>query len=116
MAVSASFRAFVLDQLGRVATGLRAKTMFGGVGLYAGELFFALVDDDVLYLKADTETRREFEAAGMEPFRPGGDGGEVMSYYAVAGDLLEDVDALKPWVDRALAAASRKRGRKRRGS
>lgn len=36
--------------------------MFGGVGLYAGELFFALIDDDILYLKADDTTRAAFEA------------------------------------------------------
>lgn len=36
--------------------------MFGGVGLYAGELFFALIDDDILYLKADDATPAAFEA------------------------------------------------------
>jgi hypothetical protein len=30
--------------------------MFGGVGLYAGDLFFALIAGDVLYLKADKAT------------------------------------------------------------
>jgi TfoX/Sxy family transcriptional regulator of competence genes len=28
--------------------------MFGGLGIYSGELFFALVDDDVLYFKWTT--------------------------------------------------------------
>ena len=107
----------MLDQLGRVTTGVRDRGMFGGVGIYADELFFALVDDDILYLKADTTTRAEFEAHGMAPFRPYGDGGEVMGYYAVPGEMLEDVEALHPWVQRALAAASRQRSkpRKRRG-
>ena len=36
----------------------RSKRMFGGVGLYAGDLFFALIAGDVLYLKADDSTAR----------------------------------------------------------
>ncbi len=113
MAVSPTFRAFVLDQLSRVATGVRGRAMFGGLGIYANEQFFALIDDDTLYLKVDDLTRREFEDRGMTPFQPAGAGGETMSYYGVPGDLLEDVEALGPWVERALAAAGRKR-RKRR--
>jgi DNA transformation protein len=109
MAVTPTFQAFVLEQLGRVTPVLRAKPMFGGVGIYAGERFFALIDDDVLYLKADEVTRPEFLAAGMPPFQPFGDGTQVMQYYAVSADLLEDADALDPWVARALAAAGRKR-------
>jgi DNA transformation protein len=114
MPVSPGFRTFVLDQLGRTTQGLRDRRMFGGVGVYANELFFALLDDDVLYLKADAVTRSEFEARGMTPFRPYGDGGEVMGYYALPGDLLEDVEALRFWVQLALDAAQRQRSKPRR--
>jgi DNA transformation protein and related proteins len=117
MPVTPSFRAFVLDQLARTTGGVRGRAMFGGLGVYANELFFALVDNDTLYLKADDLTRPDFEARGMSPFRPYGDGGEVMSYYQVPAELLEDVEALQPWVDRALAAAERKRRKRgQRGS
>jgi TfoX/Sxy family transcriptional regulator of competence genes len=80
VSVSDGFRTFVLDQLARTTPGLRARSMFGGVGLYAGDLFFALMDDDVLYFKVDDNTRARFEELGMGPFRPRGDGGEVMYY------------------------------------
>src|SRR5438034_10499659 len=83
--------------------------MFGGVGIYAGDLFFALVADDALYLKGDDASRPEFEARGMSPFRPFGEDGEVMQYYQVPADLLEDVEALRPWTVQAVAAAERKR-------
>jgi len=75
MAVSASFRTFALEQLGRDIRGVRGRSMFGGVGVYAGERFFALIDDDTLYFKVDDTTRPDFEARGMGPFRPGGAGG-----------------------------------------
>src|SRR5437868_7009537 len=45
MAVSDSFRVFVLEQLEQTTRDIRAKRMFGGVGIYAGEDFFALIDN-----------------------------------------------------------------------
>jgi DNA transformation protein len=87
--------------------------MFGGVGLYCGDLFFALMDDDVLYFKVDDTNRPRFEARAMGPFRPGGAGGEVMQYYEVPPDLLEDAEALGPWAADAIEVARRARARKR---
>ena len=112
MPVTDGFRDFALEQLARVAPAIRSRRMFGGVGVYSADRFFALMDDDALYLKADARSRPDFEAAGMPPFRPFGEEGETMSYYAVPADLLEDADALEPWVERALAAAGRKRRRR----
>ena len=112
MSVSDGFRILVLEQLARTTPGLRARNMFGGVGLYADDLFFALVDDDVLYFKVDDHTRPRFEALGMGPFRPTGDGGEVMQYYEVPADVLEDAEALGPWAAEAVEVARRARLRK----
>ena len=88
--------------------------MFGGVGIYAGDLFFALLDDDTLYFKVDDATRPQFENRGMAPFRPDGEGGEVMQYYEVPADLLEDPEELGPWVEAAIAVARRANRRPRR--
>jgi DNA transformation protein len=52
MAVSQSYREFVLEQLGRVSR-VTGKAMFGGVGIYAQGLFFALIAEDRLYFKVD---------------------------------------------------------------
>ena len=111
MAVSPSYRTFILEQLSRCTTGVRARSMFGGVGIYGGDLFFALMDDDMLYFKVDEQNRPAFEALGMGPFRPPGYEVTSMNYYEVPTDLVEDVEALKPWVDGALAAAARKKKR-----
>ena len=112
MSVSPSFRSFVLDQLARAAPSVRSRAMFGGVGIYSGELFFALIADDTVYFKVDDTNRPDFVSRGMEPFRPMGMEGEVMQYYAVPEDVLEDPESLKPWVEGALAAARRKKGRR----
>ena len=115
MSVSPSFRSFVLEQLARTTSAIRARNMFGGVGIYAADLFFALLADDTLYFKVDDDTRGEFVARGMGPFRPYGDGGEVMQYYEVPEDVLEDPEVLGKWVHAAITVAhNAKRGRVRR--
>lgn len=94
---------------------IRARPMFGGVGIYSGELFFALIADDTLYFKVDDSTRPEFEARGMEPFRPFGDSGGTMQYYQLPEDLLEDPDLLRPWAEKAVAVARQHRSRRSSG-
>jgi DNA transformation protein and related proteins len=109
VSVSSSFRTFVLDQLGRSTPAIRARSMFGGVGVYAADLFFALMADDTLYFKVDDQTRPDFEQREMKPFRPYGEGGEVMQYYEVPADVLEDPETLARWVNAAVGVAHRAR-------
>src|SRR5215471_14228974 len=111
MAVSGTYRDFVLEQLGRV-TPVSAKSMFGGVGIYAQGLFFALIADDRLYFKVDGATRPDFERRGMEPFRPFGED-SAMGYYEVPADVVEDVNHLETWMKKAIdVAAAAKSGRR----
>ena len=113
MAVSASFRTFILDQLSRVVPKIRARAMFGGVGIYAGDLFFALIADDTLYFKVDDSNRPDFEQRGMKAFQPYGEGSETMKYYQVPAELLDDPDALRPWAEKSIAVAAKKRGKRK---
>lgn len=109
MPVSPSYRTFVLEQLGRVAPAIRARSMFGGVGIYSDALFFALMDDDTLYFKVDDTNRPDYVAVSMGPFRPFGPDGEVMQYYQVPEELLEDVETLELWVGKAVEVARRRK-------
>jgi DNA transformation protein len=86
--------------------------MFSGVGLYAGDLFFALLWRDVLYLKADDSTRAARERAGAQRFQPYPDrarGGGTMQYYSVPAAILEDGDALIAWAKESVAIARAQR-------
>ena len=113
MAVSQSYRDFVLEQLGRV-TPVTGKSMFGGIGIYAQGLFFALIAEDLLYFKVDDTTRPDFERLGMEPFRPFGED-SAMGYYEVPADVVEDVTQLEVWMRKAIeVAAKAKRGKTKR--
>ena len=85
--------------------------MFGGVGIYAGDLFFALIDEDLVYFKVDDTNRSAFEKRGMGPFMPGGEEGEVMQYYQVPEEVLEDPEELTSWMEGSISVAQRKKSR-----
>ena len=111
MSVTDSFVAFVLEQLDPLGP-IVSKRMFGGVGLYAGDLFFALVSRDVLYLKGDEDTRARREAAGARPFQPFPDrsrGKGKTQYYSVPAGILEDGDMLIVWAKEAVSIARAQR-------
>ena len=111
MAVTDSFVEFVLEQLDPLGP-ITPKRMFGGVGLYAGDLFFALIAGDVLYLKADDSTRGAMKKAGARPFQPYPDrpaGGGTMQYYSVPATILENADKLIDWAKKSVAVARAQR-------
>lgn len=93
---------------------VRAKRMFGGHGLYADEIFVAIVIREVLYLKVDDTTRPQFEATGSGPFEfttaTGAKG--VMSYFSAPAEAMEAPSAMLPWARLAMASALRARASK----
>ncbi len=104
MRVSPHFRDYVLDQLADLR-GLRAQAMFGGVGLYAEDVFFGLVAADMLYFKVDDSTRSYYEAAGSKPFKPYADQPTTMSYYEVPIGVVESTSTLLQWARQAVNVA-----------
>ena len=107
MPVSTTFRQWVHEQLAPSVRALRDRSMFGGVGIYAGDLFFALLAEDRMYMKVDDSNRADFTAAGMEPFRPFPDHDFVMSYYEVPLEVIEHRDRLGEWAAKAIEVAKR---------
>jgi DNA transformation protein and related proteins len=86
----------------------RARRMFGGHGLYVGDLFVAIIADEVLYLKVDPATRPQFEAAGCTPFTYTGKGKPMtLPYWRVPDDAMESPEGMRPWALLALQAARR---------
>jgi DNA transformation protein len=102
--VSSGFREFVLGQLSDVRD-LYARPMFGGIGLYAGDVFFGIVAGDALYLKVDDTNRPDYERAGACPFKPYPDRPMTMSYYNVPAAIIENAADLARWARRSIAVA-----------
>ena len=113
MRVTDGFRAFVLEQLEGVKS-VQARAMFGGVGLYADEVFFGILAADTLYLKVDDSNRGQYEAAGMTAFRPYADRPMTMSYYQVPAGVLEDGDELAAWARASIRVAAHAKPQKAR--
>jgi DNA transformation protein len=94
---------------------VRAKAMFGGWGFYCDEHFFALIADEILYLKTDGETEAAFRAAGGAPFTYATkDGRSVsMAYWSAPEEAMESPHGMRPWARLALAAALRSKTAKK---
>jgi DNA transformation protein len=83
------------------------RRMFGGADLYAGEVMFGLVSDDLIYLKADEVTATAFARENCVPFQYTAKNGRraVMSYWRLPDRLYDDPDELAQWARQALAVA-----------
>src|SRR5262245_1838383 len=114
MVASREFLDYVLEQMALFGVA-RARRMFGGAGIYRDGVMFALIADDVLYLKATPSNSADFDAEGLEPFNYAAAGGKrtVMSYRRALARCLEDPHAMAEWCRKAWAAAS-EGSRKRR--
>jgi DNA transformation protein len=85
------------------------RRLFGGAGLYADGVMFAILSKDVIYFKADEATRAMFEREGCAPFSYQAKSGRraIMSYWRMPERLYDDPDELATWAERALAVARR---------
>jgi DNA transformation protein len=86
------------------------RRMFGGVGVFADGLMFALVSKGVIYLKADSATVPTFEQEGLAPFSYATRNGEhtLTSYWRMPDRLYDDSEELARWARNAHGAAQRK--------
>ncbi len=107
MTVPNEFIDYLLELLEPLG-GVRAKSMFGGFGVYRNDLMFGLVANDTFYLKVDEINRPDFEARGLEPFTYNKKGkAYLMSYFRAPEDITDDSEALCRWAKRAYDAAIR---------
>ncbi len=103
-----SFRAFIQDQLHDLDS-LRFLKMFGGYGIYQGDVFFAIVSGGKLYFKTDDTTRKKYVEYGAAPFTYGTREGpkQLKNYYEVPVDVLEDDEQLATWARLAVQVAAK---------
>lgn len=113
MTTNRAFADFVEESLQPLGP-VTARPMFGGYGIFLDGLMFALIADDLLYLKVDDGNRPAFEDLGLSPFiyeskvRP-----VRMSYSEAPPDALDQPETLCAWARNALAAARRSQSRRK---
>lgn len=94
-----SFKDFVLDQLDGFH-GVTYRAMFGGYGLYRGDVFFGIIHKSRLYFRTDDASRETYRAHDMKPFRPNAKQ-TLKTYYEVPVEIIEDADQLIAWARQA---------------
>ena len=87
--------------------GVTTRRMFGAIGLYQGEHFFAIIDDGRLYFITNETTRLRYEQAGAKPFQYA-PGKFLRTYYDVPVDVLEDDTMLCEWAREAVSVQQQK--------
>ena len=107
------FHDFVLELFEGLGP-LRIRRMFGGAGIYAGEVMFGLIDDEIIYLKTDEALKAELQAEGSVGWvysrAPGK--WEETSYWRLPEAALDDPDEAVSWARKSLAVAEAKAAQK----
>ena len=87
--------------------------MFGGHGVYADGVCFAIEQAGEVFLKIDDESRPRFAAAGSTPFVYSAKGQErPTSFWRLPESAYDDEAELKRWAALGLEAARRAAARK----
>ncbi len=110
-----AFIAFLLEALAPLGA-VSARRMFGGIGLFRGEVMFALLTrDETLHFKVGDANRPAFEEAGQAPFSYSTKHGTntLTSYWTCPPELLDDNDSLLEWAKGAVAVAMAKQTKPR---
>ena len=105
-----------IEELFAPFAAVSVKRMFGGHGVYADGLFFAIEAGGEIYLKADQHNAPQFQAAGAKPFIYQGKRGPItVSYWSLPDQALEDDGELSRWAKSAVDAARRAGAKPRKG-
>lgn len=94
---------------------VEARRLFSGHGLYLEGRIFAIVWGEALLFRVDGESKAAFAAAGGRCFSYQGRHGRVeLPYWTAPAAAYASAAKLRPWAERALAAAARVAAAKRR--
>ena len=116
MSVSPGFKEFLIEHMAGFAP-VAIRAMFGGAGIMRDGQMFALIDDDVLYFKADETTRTAFEAEGLGQFTYKAKGGKLMemNYWRAPERCLDDAGEMAEWCRAAYGVALKAAAKKKPG-
>ena len=109
MAYDPAFGDWVRDHLHGLGP-IEIRPMFGGAGVKFDGAMFAILDDGVLWLKADEALARDLQAEGARQFTyPTKDGRQMaMAYWSLPETALDAPDEAVGWARRSIAVATAK--------
>jgi DNA transformation protein and related proteins len=108
-AISPEYKAYLIDLFSPFGP-IAVRPMFSVQGLYANDVMFGLVADEVIYMKTNDRSRKSYEDKGSKPFsfRMKSRGSEliVSSYFSLPERLYDEPEELAQWARRAYEAAT----------
>lgn len=105
------YRPIRYEQMMRAAEAhdVRARRMFGGMGVYSGEKMFAfLIGDDIGLKLSPADIEEALALPGSGPMRPDKDAEPMREYVKMPKDVLDNYESFVAWVERSIAYARRK--------
>jgi DNA transformation protein len=94
---------------------LSARRMFGGFGIYHQDVMFAIVFDDILYLKCNDANAEAFRSRGLERLTYTKGGRNIpLSYYRAPDEIMDDPQEAAAWGRAAFGAALASAAERRR--
>jgi len=105
------YRPLRYEQMMRAAEAfdVRARRMFGGMGVYTGEKMFAfLVGEDIGLKLCPEDIEAALALPGAGPMRPDKDAEPMREYVKMPRDVLDNFEAFMYWVERSANYARRK--------
>lgn len=91
------------------AYDVRARRMFGGMGIYTGERMFAFLIGDEIGLKLSTEDLDSaLNLPGAGPMRPDKDAEPMRDYVKLPRNVTDNYDEFVVWVERSAEHVRKK--------
>jgi DNA transformation protein len=106
------YRPLRYEQMMRAAEAfdVRARRMFGGMGIYTGEKMFAFLVGEEIGLKLAPEDAEEaMTLPGAGPMKPDKDSEPMREYVKMPRDVLDNYESFLYWVERSACYARQKK-------
>ena len=86
------------------AHDVRARRMFGGMGIYTGEKMFAfLVNNDLGFKLAPDDYDEALRLPGAAPMRPDKNSEPMKEYVKMPKSVLDDAERFQHWLEKSAA-------------
>jgi len=91
------------------AYDVRARRMFGGMGIYTGERMFAfLIGEDIGRKLCPTDFDEAMQLPGAGPLHPDAESEPMREYVKLPKQVLDNVETFVVWVERSAEYVRKK--------
>ena len=105
------YRPIRYEQMMRAAEAydVRARRMFGGMGVYTGEKMFAfLVGEDIGLKLSPDDLEKAMQLPGACPLKPDPEAEPMREYVKMPKDVLDNLEQFTSWVEKSANYARTK--------